>query len=144
MSSVPPFSNSDRGDRPLRVYLDQGGGLRRWGYRLPWILFLIAAFFAIKNYAVYQRYIQRNPRIEERFFSHSETADQKVAIISIEGAIMHSDGFAKWQIDQVRDDPDVKAVVVRVDSPGGTVIGQRLSVPSSETAARRKENSARS
>jgi len=36
---------------------------------------------------------------------------------------MHNDGFARWQIEHVRRDPDVKAVVVRVDSPGGTVTG---------------------
>ena len=71
----------------------------------------------------YEQYVQKNPRIEERYVSHSETAPQKVAIITIEGTILHSDGFAKWQIDQAAKDPDVKAVVVRVDSPGGTVTG---------------------
>src|SRR5262249_41128055 len=79
--------------------------------------------FALSYRAAYEQYLQKNPRIEERYFSHSETAQQKVAIITIEGTILHSDGFAKWQIDQVAKDPDVKAVVVRVDSPGGTVTG---------------------
>ena len=46
-----------------------------------------------------------------------------MAIITIEGTILHNDGFARWQIEHVRRDPDVKAVVVRVDSPGGTVTG---------------------
>lgn len=121
MSSISPLSNS-RDDRPIRVVLDQGA-LGRWGYRLPWILFLIAVYFAIKNYGAYEQYMQKNPRLDERYFSHSETAQQKVAIITVEGTIMHSDGFAKWQIDQVHDDPEVKAVVLRVDSPGGTVTG---------------------
>ena len=37
--------------------------------------------------------------------------------------IMEGDGFVKQQIDKVRDDKHVKAIVVRVDSPGGTVSG---------------------
>ena len=36
---------------------------------------------------------------------------------------MGEESFAKKQIDQVRDDNHVKAVVLRVDSPGGTVTG---------------------
>ena len=116
------FAPSPSSDRPIRVILDQGR-LARWGYRLPWLLFFVALFFAFKNYSAYQQYMQTNPRLEERYVSHSKTAQQKIAIITVEGTILHSDGFAKWQIDQVRDDPDVKAVVLRVDSPGGTVTG---------------------
>jgi protease-4 len=37
--------------------------------------------------------------------------------------IMEGDGFVKQQIDRIREDDDVKAIVVRVDSPGGTVTG---------------------
>jgi protease-4 len=37
--------------------------------------------------------------------------------------IMSGDGFVKQQIDRIRDDESVKAIVVRVDSPGGTVTG---------------------
>jgi protease-4 len=44
-------------------------------------------------------------------------------VISIEGVIMEGDGFVKRQIDKIRDDAGVKAIVVRVDSPGGTVTG---------------------
>ncbi len=36
---------------------------------------------------------------------------------------MEGDGFVKRQIDRVRKDAQVKAVVVRIDSPGGTVTG---------------------
>jgi protease-4 len=37
--------------------------------------------------------------------------------------IYDGDGFVKQQIDRIREDKEVKAVVVRVDSPGGTVTG---------------------
>jgi protease-4 len=122
MSSVPnpPYFQPASSDKPLRVQL-QDTRLGRWGRRIPWILFLIAAGFALTYRGSYERYMQKNPRLEERYVSHSETAPQKVAIITIEGAILRGDGFAKWQIEQAQKDTDVKAVVVRVDSPGGTV-----------------------
>jgi len=111
-----------RNEPPTRVILVQGG-LGRWSSRLGWILFIIALFYAISQYNKYSSYTQTNPKIEEKFVSHSETATDKVAIISVEGTIMLEDGFVKWQIDQARKDPDVKAVVLRVDSPGGTITG---------------------
>src|SRR5262249_49147320 len=95
--------------------------LGRWGKRIPWIIAIIAIFFAISYRGAYDQYIQKNPRLDERFFSHSETAQQKIAIITVDGAIIQHDGFVKWQIDQAAKDPDVRAVVLRVDSPGGSV-----------------------
>jgi protease-4 len=50
-------------------------------------------------------------------------ADDKIAIITISGVIMDGEGFVKNQIDKVMEDKKVKAIVVRVDSPGGTVSG---------------------
>src|SRR5262249_8423107 len=116
MSSSLP-DNAAGGERPVRVVLEEKSAFGRWGRRIPWIIAIIAVVFAISYRSAFDQYVQKNPRIDERFVSHSETAQQKVAIITIEGTIMHSDGFAKWQIDQVAKDPDVKAVVVRVDSP---------------------------
>jgi protease-4 len=46
-----------------------------------------------------------------------------VAIINVSGVIMEGDGHVKRQIDRVREDENVKAVVVRIDSPGGTITG---------------------
>src|SRR5882757_7638977 len=103
MSSMLPPSYSDGsrgGDKPLRVVLQEQGMFGRWGRRIPWILLILAICFALSYRAAYEQYVQKNPRIEERYVSHSETAPQKVAIITIEGTILHSDGFAKWQIDQ--------------------------------------------
>ena len=39
----------------------------------------------------------------------------------MEGVLLESDGFVKRQIDRVREDENVRAVVVRIDSPGGAV-----------------------
>ena len=46
----------------------------------------------------------------------------KVAIISVTGTILDG-SFVKQQIDRVREDDHVKAVVLRVVSPGGTITG---------------------
>jgi protease-4 len=50
-------------------------------------------------------------------------ASNKIAIIEIRGGIMGGDGFARHQLDQVKADEAVRAIVLRVDSPGGTVSG---------------------
>lgn len=104
---------------PMRVILEQPS---RWLGRLGWIAFAIAILVIIWMNNSYSSYFQRSG-IEEHYHSRSKTATDKLAIINIEGIITHNDGYAKWQIDQVRSDPDVKAVVLRIDSPGGTVTG---------------------
>ena len=63
-------------------------------------------------------------RVRERFVSHNRLASNKIAIIPIRGVIVgNEDGFVKRAIDQALKDEAVKAVVLRVDSPGGTVSG---------------------
>lgn len=61
--------------------------------------------------------------LQERFVSHNERAKDKIAVITVEGTILEGRGFVKRQIERVAKDPDVKAVVLRVNSPGGTVSG---------------------
>jgi protease-4 len=62
-------------------------------------------------------------KVQEKFHSHNANGIDKVAIISVEGAILDGEGFVKRQIDRAQEDTHVKAVVVRVVSPGGTVSG---------------------
>lgn len=59
----------------------------------------------------------------EEYFSQDKFREgkDKIAIISVEGTILAMEGFVKDQIDQARRDDKVKAVVLRVDSPGGSV-----------------------
>ena len=64
------------------------------------------------------------PRVQEKFVSHDKNAEDKVVILPIEGIILESeDGFVKRAIDTAMKDEHVKAVVLRVDSPGGSVSG---------------------
>jgi protease-4 len=61
--------------------------------------------------------------VVEKYHSLARTAAAKVAIVTLSGPIMGGEGFIRAQIDQVADDEAVKAIVLRVDSPGGTVSG---------------------
>jgi protease-4 len=67
--------------------------------------------------------LETDRRVQEKFHSYNPSGRSKVAIISVSGAILTGEGFVKRQIDRVRDDDSVKAVVLRVNSPGGTVTG---------------------
>ncbi|MBX7106476.1 MAG: S49 family peptidase [Gemmataceae bacterium] len=61
-------------------------------------------------------------RLGEKFHSGTRTAGDKVAIVRVEGAIMEGMlTYAHGQIDQAARDSDVKAIVLRVDSPGGSI-----------------------
>ncbi|MCA9262481.1 MAG: signal peptide peptidase SppA [Planctomycetales bacterium] len=68
-------------------------------------------------------YFDQSGGIQERYHSLSKTGSDKIAVIQITGTIMDGEGYVKSQIDRVRSDDNVKAVVVRVNSPGGTVTG---------------------
>ncbi len=81
------------------------------------VLILISMSFAVRQY------FDTTEGIQERFHSGERTGRDKVAIISVTGAILDGRGFVKNQIDQVMKDKSVKAVVVRVSSPGGTITG---------------------
>jgi protease IV len=61
-------------------------------------------------------------RLREKHVSGTPTADDKVAVVSIEGIIAEGFlGFAHKQIEQAAKDSRIKAVVLRINSPGGTI-----------------------
>jgi len=63
-------------------------------------------------------------RVREEFFSHDRHGSRKVAIITLEGVIMdEAEGFVKKQIDRAEKDEQVEAIVLRINSPGGTISG---------------------
>jgi protease-4 len=63
--------------------------------------------------------------LEEKNVANWEKGTYKVAVITIDGIIGsdEDDGYVLKQIQRVRKDEDVRAIVVRVDSPGGAVSG---------------------
>ncbi|MDR3197703.1 MAG: signal peptide peptidase SppA [Planctomycetaceae bacterium] len=62
--------------------------------------------------------------LTEKFILGDPKAHSKVAVITVEGVITGSeDGFIPKQIRQVLNDSHVEAVVLRIESPGGTMAG---------------------
>lgn len=60
----------------------------------------------------------------ESFHSGKRTAETKVAILQLDGVIMEgSNQFIRDQLEQAATDPSVQAVVLRINSPGGTITG---------------------
>jgi protease-4 len=61
-------------------------------------------------------------RLVERHYAGERDAADKVAVVRISGVLTDGNlGYPLRQIEQAARDPAVKAVVVRVNSPGGTV-----------------------
>lgn len=106
---------------PIRVVIEQPRSSllargARWAFTIVFVIFLLGSLRSYFDDG-------DSSEILERWHSLSRLATDKVAIITVEGAILGEEGFAKKQIDHVREDDHVKAVVLRVDSPGGTVTG---------------------
>jgi len=95
---------------------------RFWSW-LGWFGFIITGLICLGLIVAVADYFDTTNGIEEKYVSGNKTGDDKIAIITVSGVIMEGDGFVKHQIDKVKDDKKVKAIVVRVDSPGGTVSG---------------------
>ncbi|MEX0671129.1 MAG: signal peptide peptidase SppA [Pirellulales bacterium] len=111
---------------PTRVILEHAspwGRWSTWSTRAAWIIAGIAVLSAIGSAGAFSQYFQRDSRVVEKYHSLSKTAAGKVAILSVTGAILGGDGFVRAQLDQIAEDEAVKAIVLRVDSPGGTVSG---------------------
>jgi protease IV len=108
---------------PTRVILEQSGTWSRWSTRIAWIIAGVSLLSAVASAGAFAQYFQRDQRVVEKYHSLSKSAADKVAVVSVTGAILGGDGFVRAQLDQIEDDPSVKAIVLRVDSPGGTVSG---------------------
>lgn len=107
--------------QPIIIY--QRGAFSRFWAWMGWCGFAVCFLVLVSQWSLLYSYFDTTDGIEEKFVSGEEFAADKVAIISVEGVIIDGDGFVKQQIDRIRKDDSVKAVVVRVDSPGGTVTG---------------------
>jgi protease-4 len=60
--------------------------------------------------------------LAEKHYSGKSTASDKVAIITLDGVLVEGlIGYAHKQIEQAADDRHVKAIVVRINSPGGSI-----------------------
>jgi protease-4 len=90
----------------------------------------------------------RSARYEERFVDGEENAKDKIVVIYVSGIISSSeDGYAgedgmvadiEDQLQQAEDDKHVKAIILRINSPGGEVVASD-EIYQAIVAARDKE-----
>jgi len=97
--------------------------LLRWVAWLGWMGLMVCVPALIGMSVAFHEYFDTSEGVQEKFVSGDESSQDKVAILKLEGAIMEGDGFVKRQIDRIRKDDKIRAVVLRVNSPGGTISG---------------------
>lgn len=118
-----PASQPTSGVTPQIVIQPASGSHGRFFTWIGWAGFGLCGLLLMSQYLLLSDYFDTSGGMYESFHSGSEFGSDKVAIISITGVIIEGDGFVKRQIDRVRNDKNVKAVVLRINSPGGTVTG---------------------
>src|SRR5262245_4962822 len=63
-----------------------------------------------------------NGALGSRYYSGNKNAKNKIAIVKIDGVLIEGlISYARRQITEAQEDDAVKAVVLRIDSPGGTI-----------------------
>jgi protease-4 len=149
MDSVPPYLVSQPPPPPRRT------GWIVYAVIVTFFLFLsvlvnlvlfAAAFGANGTDAI--SVTTRRGRYEERYLEGEEDAKDKIAVIYVQGVISSSeDGYASEegmvadiedQLQQAVDDKHVKAIILRIDSPGGEVVASD-TIYQAVVAAREKK-----
>ena len=114
------MAGSNDANRPGTIVIQQRGG--RWLGRIGWILAFILLMMVISQQSAYDSYFSRTGGVIEKYHSGAKTGKNKIAVIHVSGVIMSGDKTIR-QIERVREDRDVRAIVLRVNSPGGTITG---------------------
>jgi protease-4 len=132
-SPFPPDSQPVQAVPAATPYVIASGPQNRSVLGKIFLALLLLAFFGslLLNFllivAIAVRAGSGETRIQEQYFSHEQFSKNKIAILSMEGVIAGGEGgFFKRQLDQAQKDFDageLKAIVVRVNSPGGTISG---------------------
>lgn len=125
MSHVPSEPVHPAPAQPPQVIIQNSGGTLAWRVLagIAWVGLFFCMIIIVGQALAYSQYFNTREGVSEKFHSGSETASNKIAIINVTGVIMSGEGYIRNQIDMAQEDDDVKAIVVRVDSPGGTVTG---------------------
>jgi protease-4 len=123
--SAPQTTQASAGSpiqiNPPKVVVRPSGFARFFSW-LGWLGLLICIPVLFSMASSHYEYFNTTSGIQEKFHSLSETAEKKIAVINVTGAIMRGEGgFVRKQIERVRQDDNVKGIVLRVNSPGGSV-----------------------
>ncbi len=124
MNELPEAAANARTPTP-QVVIHQGGSgvVMRMLALLGWAGFFFCGLWAVGQLIALGHYFDTSGGISEKYHSGKKFASDKIAIINVSGVIVGGAGYVKSQIDRVSRDDNVKAVVVRVESPGGTITG---------------------
>lgn len=107
--------------RPPYPYPSPFAAFGRWVFRTAFLVSLGLNFFLLLTVAS-QYGDGTGGRLFEHHYSGNSHAPDKVAIVKLDGVIMEGMlSFVQKQIEQAAADDHVKAVVLRVNSPGGTI-----------------------
>jgi protease-4 len=86
------------------------------------VLFLVVFFWVGGTFFRAAPALGEDTALREHFYSGRREAVDKIAIVHIDGVILEGlTGYARRQIDDAAADPHVKAVVLRINSPGGSI-----------------------
>ena len=124
----PPLPNAGRrrtlaGEQAIVVVQQPSiwRGILSW---LGWIVAGLCLLSIMTFFSSRKEYFDNSGGIQEKYHSLSKkTSTNKIAVLKATGVITSGDGFVKRQIDRIKKDDDIKGIVVRIDSPGGTVYG---------------------
>lgn len=123
---VQPVPGHGHGPAPQPIIIQQGsstGLIWQILAGMGWVAVMICLFVIVAQAISSAEYYNTTEGVAEKYHSGSKTGTDKIAVINVKGVIMEGEGYVRHQIDLVKQDKNVKAVVVRVDSPGGTVTG---------------------
>jgi len=120
---VRPMSQDDsRRSLPERITVHLAESRSRLvGRVFTWFISLAVLVALFRSSMTGTTYHDPQYGVRERHVSGSLDGADRIAVITVGGVILDGDGFVKAQIDRVREDPSVRGIVVRVDSPGGSV-----------------------
>lgn len=115
--------------------------MQRPANRNGWLVYSVLSTFllilsvtvnVILVVALISAVVEQPQKYEEHFVTGDPSADDKVAVIYLNGVISYQmDGHAsqegmvgdiKEQLQQALNDDDVKAIILRINSPGGEVV----------------------
>lgn len=121
--AFPPSPSSSAASPTFVVVPQNPNPLLRWISWFGWVGLMMCVPIIIGMSVAFKQYFDTSEGVQEKFVSGQAMGSDKIAIVNLEGAIMEGDGFVKRQIDRIRKDDDIRAIVVRINSPGGTISG---------------------
>src|SRR5262245_30628162 len=97
-------------------------GLLRWFFRMAFALSVGVNLSSTPATHFQRGSCHTAAALNTRFYPGNRNAKSKISIVKIDGVIIEGMiGYARRQIHHAQEDDHVKAVVVRIDSPGGTI-----------------------